>query len=146
MIVGTHVHYNPPRLEFSRSPLSDEITKAEERVSKLEIQAQEMMNALNRIRDLDEIDIAEKKWVEVDRKAINARRRLYEMKQRLERGVSVNLNVPLPGAYRVIKTNQEDGTVTLMHILGAEYPLWLTRNSWCVPITDVKVSQTPLCA
>ena len=146
MIVGTHVHYNPPRLEFSRSPLSDEITKAEERVSKLETQAQEMMNALNRIRDLDEINIAEKKWVEVDRKAINARRCLYEMKQRLACGFSVNLNIPLPGTYRVFETNQEDGTVTLMHILGAEYPFWLTRNSWCVPITDVKVSQTPLCA
>lgn len=146
MIVGTYVHYTPPRLEFPRSLLSDKIREAEERVSKLETQAQEMMNALDRIRDLDEIDIAEEKWAKVDRKAIYARRRLYEMKQRLERGFSVNLNVPLPGAYRVIKTNQEDGTVTLTHILGAEYPLWMTRDSWCVPITDVKVSQTPLCA
>ena len=151
MIVGTHVHYNPPRLEFSRSPLSDEITKAEERVSKLETLAQKMMNALDRMEsshplNFDEINIAAKKWAEVDREAINARRRLYEMKQRIARGLSVDLNVPLPGTYRVFETNQEDGTVTLTHILGAEYPLWLTRDSWCVPITDVKVSQTPLCA
>ena len=147
MIVGTHVIFAPPRLEFSRAPLSDEITEAEELVSELETRAQEMMNALDRMNSSHpQIDIAEKKWAKVDRKAINARRRLYEIKQRLERGFSVNLNVPLPGTYRVFETNQEDGTVTLTHILGAEYPFWLTRNSWCVPITDVKVSQTPLCA
>ena len=151
MQVGTHVIYTPTGLEFSRSSLYGEITKAEGRVRKLEKWAQALMNDLDRMesshpRNFDEIDIAGKKWAEVDREAINARRRLYEIKQRLERGFSVNLNVPLPGTYRVFETNQEDGTVTLMHILGAEYPFWLTRNSWCVPITDVKVSQTPLCA